>query len=149
MIFLTMTKFGTSHKYYHDQRPSVQICHQVEDSYCKFSEVFPGALIRYHFNCCTSKRQKIRRIWCFMKKWSESCSVMSESFGTPWTIESLEFSKPEYWSGKPFPSPGDLPNPRVEPRDWTPELKADSLPAEPQGKPDASWGKSTRTHRLN
>ena len=45
----------------------------------------------------------------------------------------MEFSKPEYWSGYPFPSPGDLPNPGIEPR--APTLQADSLPAEPQGKP--------------
>ena len=45
----------------------------------------------------------------------------------------LEFSRPEYWSGQPFPSPGDLPNPRIEPR--SPTLQVDSLPAEPQGKP--------------
>ena len=37
------------------------------------------------------------------------------------------------WSGQPFPSPGDLPNPGIEPR--SPALWADSLPAEPQGKP--------------
>ena len=50
---------------------------------------------------------------------------------TPWTIQSIEFSRPEYWSGQPFPSPGDLPG--IEPR--LPALQADSLPAEPQGKP--------------
>ena len=44
----------------------------------------------------------------------------------------MEFSRPDYWSGEPFPSPGDLPNPRIEPR--SPTLQADSLPAEPQGK---------------
>ena len=54
-------------------------------------------------------------------------------FETRWTIQSMEFSKPEYWSGEPFPSPGDLPNPRMEPR--SPALQADSLPTEPQGKP--------------
>ena len=43
----------------------------------------------------------------------------------------MEFSRPEYW--KPFPSPGDLPNPGVKPR--SPALQVDSLPAEPQGKP--------------
>ena len=43
------------------------------------------------------------------------------------------FSRPEYWNGEPFPSPGDLPNPGMEPR--SPALQADSLPAEPQGKP--------------
>jgi len=45
----------------------------------------------------------------------------------------VEFSRPEYWSGYPFPSPGDLPNPGIEPRSLA--LQADSLPAEPQGKP--------------
>ena len=35
---------------------------------------------------------------------------------TSWTIESTEFSRPEYWSGEPFPSPGDLPNPGTEPQ---------------------------------
>ena len=45
----------------------------------------------------------------------------------------MEFSRPEYWSGQPSPSPGDLPNPGIEPR--SPALQADSLPAEPRGKP--------------
>ena len=45
----------------------------------------------------------------------------------------MKFSKAEYWSGLPFPSPGDLPDPGVKPR--SPALQADSLPAEPQGKP--------------
>ena len=51
----------------------------------------------------------------------------------PMQLQSMEFSKPEYWSGQPFPSPGDLPNPGMEPRSTT--LQVDSLPAEPQGKP--------------
>ena len=46
---------------------------------------------------------------------------------TPWTIQSMEFSRPKYWSGEPFSSPG------VKPR--SPALQVDSLPAEPQGKP--------------
>ena len=52
---------------------------------------------------------------------------------TPCSIQSMEFSRPEYCSGKPFPSPGDLPNPGIEPR--SPALQVDSLPAEPPGKP--------------
>ena len=52
---------------------------------------------------------------------------------TPWTITcqgppSMGFFRQEYWSGVPFPSPGDLPNPEIEPR--SPALKADSLSAE-------------------
>ena len=62
-------------------------------------------------------------------------------FATPQTVTlqaslSMEFSRQEYWSGLPFPSPEDLPNPGVEPR--SPALQADSLPAEPQGKPTSS-----------
>ena len=43
----------------------------------------------------------------------------------------------EYWSQLPFLSPGDLPDPRIEP--WSPALQADSLPSEPPGKPQASF----------
>ena len=57
-------------------------------------------------------------------------------FETPWTVAyqaplSMEFSRQEYWSGLPFPSPGDLPNPGIEPR--SPTLQADTLPSEPPG----------------
>ena len=45
----------------------------------------------------------------------------------------MEFSRPEYWSGQTFPSPGYLPNSGIEPR--SPALQVDSLPAKPQGKP--------------
>ena len=44
---------------------------------------------------------------------------------------SMEFSRQEYWSGLPFLSPGDLPNPGIKPRSLT--LQADSLPSEPPG----------------
>ena len=54
-------------------------------------------------------------------------------FATPWAIQSLEFSRPEYWNGQLFPSSGDLPNSGIEPR--PPTLQADSLLAEPPGKP--------------
>ena len=48
----------------------------------------------------------------------------------------MGFSRQEYWSALPSPSPGDLPNPVIEPR--SPTLQVDSLPAEPQGKPFVS-----------
>ena len=51
----------------------------------------------------------------------------------PTLCDPMEFSRPEYWSGYPFPSLGDLPNPGIEPR--SPTLQGDSLPAEPPGKP--------------
>ena len=57
-------------------------------------------------------------------------------FVTPWTVAhqaplSMGFSRQEYWSGLPFPSPEDLLNPGVEP--GSPALQADSLPFELQG----------------
>ena len=54
-------------------------------------------------------------------------------FVTPRPIWSMELSRPEYWSGQPFPSPGGLPNPGIESR--SPTLQADSLPTELSGKP--------------
>ena len=59
-------------------------------------------------------------------------------FAIPWTVahqapQSIEFSRQEYWSGLPFPSPGGLPNPGIEPRSLA--LQADALPSEPPGKP--------------
>ena len=58
-------------------------------------------------------------------------------FATPWTIAYqappfMGFSKQEYCSGLPFPSPGDRPNPEIEP--WSPALQADALLSEPPGK---------------
>ena len=49
---------------------------------------------------------------------------------------SMGFPRQEYWSGLPFPSTGDLPNPRIKPR--PPALKADSLPTELQGRSSCS-----------
>ena len=72
------------------------------------------------------------KIVCFILCESESRSVVS-SFVTPWTIQPLEFSRPEYWSGKPFPSPVDLPDPGIELR--SPALQAHSLLTELSGKP--------------
>ena len=59
-------------------------------------------------------------------------------FVTPWTAAyqappSMEFSRQEYWSGLPFPSPGDLPDPGITPR--SPTLQAGALPSELPGKP--------------
>ena len=59
-------------------------------------------------------------------------------FATPWTIAyqappSMGFFRQEYWSGLPFSSPEDLPNPGIEP--GSPTLQADTLTSEPPGKP--------------
>ena len=63
-------------------------------------------------------------------------------FATPWTVAhqappSRGFSRQEYWSGLPFPSPGDLPDPGIEPR--SPTLEADALTSEPLRNTTISW----------
>ena len=60
-------------------------------------------------------------------------------FATPWTVAhqaspSMGFSRQEYWSRLPVPSPGDLPDPGIEPR--SPMLQADTLTSEPPEKPN-------------
>ena len=60
-------------------------------------------------------------------------------FATLWTVAyqappSMGLSRQEYWSGLPFPSPGDLPDPGIEPR--SPTLEADALTSEQPGKPN-------------
>ena len=47
--------------------------------------------------------------------WKWTSLIRVRLFVTPWTLQCMEFSRPEYWSGEPFPSPADLPNPG----DWT------------------------------
>ena len=72
----------------------------------------------------------------------------------------MEFSRQEYWSGLPFPSPGDLPEPGIEPR--SPAFQADALTSEPPGKPCIQiqnitsscsvvycWGPDTYKAKLN
>ena len=59
-------------------------------------------------------------------------------FATPWTVAhqaslSVGFPRQESWSGLPFPSPGVLPDPGIEPR--SPVLQEDTLTSEPPGKP--------------
>ena len=66
-----------------------------------------------------------------------SCSFVSDSFATPWTVDrqaplSMGFSRQEYWSGLPFSSPGDLLNPWIKPT--SPVLAGGFFTTEPPGK---------------
>ena len=76
----------------------------------------------------------------WQRKWKRkrSCSAVSDS-ATLRTVAyqaspPMRFSRLEYWSGLSFPSPGVLPDPRIEP--GSPALQADALPSEPPGKPN-------------
>ena len=90
---------------------------------CKRKECFSWSL------CCSN--------WLHVKE-SVRCSVMSDSL-RPHGLKahqaplSMDFSRQEYWSGLPFTSPGNLPNPGIKPGSLA--LQADSLPSEPPGKP--------------
>ena len=66
----------------------------------------------------------LSHVWLFLIPWAVACQAPL----------SMEFSRQEYRSGYPFPSPGDLPHPGLEPR--SPALQADSWPSEPPRKPE-------------
>ena len=71
-------------------------------------------------------------------------------FATPWTVAyqaplSMEFSRQEYWSGLPFPSPGDLPDSGSEP--GSPAFQADALTSEPPGKDMMRYGNNLSVHQ--
>ena len=88
------------------------------------------------------------RVMTVESSWRECSTVLGGSgggsvtklgltLGITWTVAhqaplSIGFSRQEYWSGLPFPYPGDLPNPGIEP--GSPALQADALPSEPPGK---------------
>ena len=82
--------------------------------------------------------------------WRSEVKLLSHVrlLATPWTVaykapQSMGFSRQEYWKGVPFPSPGDLPNPGIEPE--SPTLQADALPSEPPGKP--LWERKRKTRK--
>ena len=106
--------------------------------------------------CCLDCKWLLPRwkaVWHLLKwlnivlawKWKlHSCVRL---FVTPWTIQSKEFSRPEYWNGWPFTSLRDLPNPGNKPR--SPPLHADSLPAELRGKSkDTGMGSLSLLQRI-
>ena len=111
--------------------------------------VFP--VVMYGYESWTIKKAEQRRIdafelWCWRRLLRISaCKVTKvkskllssvQLFATPWTVArraplSMEFSRQEYWSSQPFPSPGNLPVPGIKSR--SPASQVDSLPSEPPG----------------
>ena len=103
---------------------------------------------------CPSTDEWVKKMWCIHtwallshKKWNNAISQQVKVkllshvrlFATSWTVayqapQSMGFSRQEFWSGLPFPSPRDLPNPGIEP--GSPTLQVDALPSEPPGKPN-------------
>ena len=89
---------------------------------------------------CTLKMMTMVTFICLTPRKNVKSLSHALLFATPWTVAyqaplSVRFSRQEDWSGLPFPSPGDPPNPETEP--WSPALEADALTSEPPGKPCA------------
>ena len=79
------------------------------------------------FSALVSKLLKVSEV-------AQSCMILCYPMDCSYQAPlSMGFFRREYWSGLPFPSPGDLPDPGIEPR--SPTLRADALPSEPPGKP--------------
>ena len=84
--------------------------------HCKESDTTKWLIL-----CCTCV---LSRVWLFVTLWAVSSQAPL----------SVGFSRQEYWSGLPFPSPSDLPKPGIKPASpVSPALQADSLPTEPSG----------------
>ena len=79
-----------------------------------------AAVFVYNLQCV--RVQPLSPVCLFVILWTATCQAPL----------SVRFSKLEYWSGLPFPPPGDLLNPEIEP--VSPALQADSLPTEASGK---------------
>ena len=88
---------------------------------CLTKAAFKGAL-SLHWNSERKKESEVAQL-CPTLCDPVDCSLLSPS--------SMGFSRQEYWSGLPFPSPGDRPNSGIEPE--SPTLQADTLPSEPPG----------------
>ena len=103
-------------------------------SACMFMYVSVNVAFLYYFQMVLPRLIYKKFNLTGLKNWCNVWKPLScvWLFVTPWTIQSMEFSRPEC-SGWPIPSPGDLPNPATEP--MSPALQADSLPDEPPGKP--------------
>ena len=85
-------------------------------------QIFLNIGFKFHFSVCKRGSGGGGSV-------AKSCLILAN----PWTIAhqaplSMRFSRQEYWSGLPFPSLGDLPNPGIKPR--SPALQADSFPTE-------------------
>ena len=113
---------------------------KFQDNKCHLCNVLITGICTYkyfRFNHMALPFCQSQIIQCYTIHSSDSRSVVSNSLRhhglQAARLLSMEFSRQEYWSELPFPSPGDLPNPGMEHR--SPALQADSLPSKPPGKP--------------
>ena len=118
----THSSIGLGRLNHSDSKVSNQISsHSNSKGFCGRVKFFRVFLLFFFFLVVAKVCKSLSSVWLF---------------ATPWTAASqsplsMEFSRPEYWSRLPFPSPGDLPDPGIECR--SPALQADSLPSDPPG----------------
>ena len=93
----------------------------------------PGVGCHILLQCMKVKVKSLSPVQLLATSWTEAHQAPP----------SMGFSRQEYWSGVPFPSPGDLPDPGIEPR--SPAFQADALTSEPPGKPQFILPIVTRT----
>ena len=108
-------------------------CSSDNESFMTTDQLFLQMSVNY-------KTSFIHTHTMYMPKYVYMCCMLSrvQFFATPWTVAwkaslSMEFSRQEYWSGFPFPAPGDLPDPRIAPK--SPALSGGSLPLSHLGSP--------------
>ena len=104
-------------------RESLVSCHLWGHTESDTTEVTWQQQQHTYISSLMQKQKSLSCIWLFATPRTVACQAPL----------SMEFSRPEYWSGWLFCSPMDLPNPEIEPR--SPTLQADSLLSEPPGKP--------------
>ena len=121
---------------FYECRNVVRLCSSRCSLWCTVSDLAPMRACKLHSRLGQQCQGSILYI---QVKWSE-VKLLSrvQLFATPWTVAcqappSLGFSRQEYCSGLLFPSPGDLPDPGIEP--GSPTLEADALTSEPPGEP--------------
>ena len=112
--------------------------HRWEQAVLRVALPFPVVSLHLAAGLAEGFKEGIRNVNLTIDKVKVKSLSCVRLFVTPWTVAyqappSMEFSRQEYWSGLPFSSPGDLPNPGIEPR--SPTLQADTLPSEPPGQP--------------
>ena len=120
---------------------------------------FPRGILKndISFISFASPKEEVGSLWIVLPSsclligcWSQvaqSCPTLGDPVDciAYQALQSMEFSRQEYWSGLPFPSPGDLPNPGIEP--GSPALQADCSPSEPPGLyPVSLWKQSSQVH---
>ena len=101
-------------------------------------------------NLDTSKVKSLSNVWLFATLWTVAYQAPpSMGFSRQEYWSGLPFPSPGdlHWSGLPFPSPGDLPDPGIKP--GFPTLEADPLTSEPPGKPDTSKQRNNKYNSEN